>query len=118
MFVDHQSGNKVYFKRKSNLPVKVSANYGKNGSALGLWDAVGASRSYSYQLLICDDPFYSGFMVSGFTGGCYKQCNSWCDDKGSPYFRTTSTDNLYKGVAFNTSGPFTVNATLMSVGLR
>ncbi|KAK2563142.1 hypothetical protein P5673_013486 [Acropora cervicornis] len=70
MFVDHQTGKKVYFKRKSNLPVKAAANYGKTGSAFGLWDAVGASRSYSYQLLICDHPFYSGFMMSGFTGNC------------------------------------------------
>ncbi|XP_029191349.1 uncharacterized protein LOC114957933 [Acropora millepora] len=118
MFVDHQTGNKVYFKRKSNLPVKASANYGKTGSALGLWDAVGASRSYSYQLLICDISFYSGFMVSGFTGNCYKQCIKWCGDFSSPYFRTASTHSGYKGVAFNANGHRPVKARLMSVGLR
>lgn len=115
MFVDHQTGNKVYFKRKSNLPVKAAANYGKTGSAFGLWDAVGASRSYSYQLLICDISFYSGFMVSGFTGNCYKQCHHWCGDTRSPYFRTAAG---YKGVAFNANGHRTVSSRLMSVGLR
>ncbi|XP_044176300.1 uncharacterized protein LOC114957932 [Acropora millepora] len=118
MFVDHQTGNKVYFKRKSNLPVKAAANYGKTGSALGLWDAVGASRSYSYQLLICDTSFYSGFMVSGFTGNCYKKCNSWCGDTRSPYFRTAATNSGYKGVAFNANGHRPVSSRLMSVGLR
>ena len=58
MFVDHDhqtaAGSKVYFKRKSNHSVKAAANYGKSGSALGLWDAVGAFRAYSYQLLICE----------------------------------------------------------------
>ena len=49
MFVDHQTDKKAYFKLKSNLSVKAAAQYGKTGSALGLWDAVGASTAYSYQ---------------------------------------------------------------------
>ncbi|XP_074621447.1 uncharacterized protein LOC141879975 [Acropora palmata] len=118
MFTDHQTGSKVYFKRKSNLPVKAAANYEKTGSAFGLWDAVGASRSYSYQLLICGNAFYSGFMVSGFTGNCYKQCGRWCGDTRSPYFRTAGTNSGYKGVAFNANGHRPVKARLMSVGLR
>ncbi|XP_067041180.1 uncharacterized protein [Acropora muricata] len=118
MFIDHQTGSKVYFKRKSNHPVKAAANYGKSGSALGLWDAVGASVSYSYQLLICDILFYSGFMVSGLTGNCYKGCDHWCSDYSSPYFRTASTSSLYKGVAFNTNGAIVLSNRLMSVGLR
>lgn len=118
MFVDHQTGNKVYFKRKSNHSVKAAANYGNSASALGSWDAVGASRSYSYRLLICDTSFYSGFMVSGFTGNCDKGCDHWCGDYSSPYFRTASTNSLYKGVAFNTNGAKPLNNRLMSVGLR
>ena len=118
MFIDHQAGSKVYFKRKSNHSVKAAANYGKGGSAFGLWDAVGASRSYSYQLLICDISLYSGFMVSGFTGNCYKRCDYWCDDLSSPYFRTASTRISFKGVAFNTNGAVVVSNRLMSVGLR
>ena len=118
MFVDHQTGKKAYFKRKSNHSVKAAANYGKSGRALGLWDAVGASLSYSYQLLICDTSFYSGFMVSGLTGICYKRCDHWCGDSRSPYFRTASTSSSYKGVAFNTNGAIVVNNRLMSVGLR
>ncbi|XP_068702907.1 uncharacterized protein [Montipora foliosa] len=118
MFVDHQTGKKAYFKRKSNLPVKVAAQYGKTGSALGLWDAVGVSTAYSYQLLICDHSFYTGFFVSGFTGNCYKKCNDWCSDTSSPYFRTASTHSGYKGVAFNANGQRPVSSRLMSVGLR
>ncbi|XP_068720182.1 uncharacterized protein [Montipora capricornis] len=118
MFVDHQTGKKAYFKRKSNLPVKAAAQYGKTGSALGLWDAVGVSTAYSYQLLICDHSFYTGFFVSGFTGNCYKKCNDWCGDTSSPYFRTASTSSSFKGVAFNANRQRPVSSRLMSVGLR
>ena len=118
MFVDHQTEKKIYFKRKSNLPIKAAANYGKSGNALGLWDAVGASRSYSYQLLICDTSFYSGFFVSGLTSNCYKQCVNWCGDTRSLHFRTAATNSVHRGVAFNANGHRPVNARLMSVGLR
>ena len=118
MFIDHQTGSKVYFKRKSNHPVKAAANCGKNGSAFGLWDVVGASSSYFYELLICDHPFYSGFMMSGFTGNCSKQCHDWCADYSSPYFRTATTSSGYNGVAFNANGARAVSNRLMSVGLR
>ena len=117
MFVDHQTGKKVYFKRKSNRPVKAAANYGKIGGALGLWDVVGASRSYSYQLLICDHSFYSGFFVSGFTRNCYKRCGDWCGDSSSPYFRTASTNSALKGVTFNANGAGAVSNRLMSANL-
>lgn len=82
-----------------------------------LWDGFGTSNSFSYQLLICDDPFYSGFLVSGYTE-CYKQCNNWCADYSSPYFRTASNDSKYEGVAFNTNGAYSLNNSLISVGLR
>ena len=118
MFVDHQTGKKVYFKRKSKYSVTAAANYGKSASALGLWDAVGASRSYFYQLLICDNWFYTGFFVSGFTGNCYKQCLNWCKDTKSPYFRTATTKKAQKGVAFNVNDYRGVSNRLMSVGLR
>jgi len=119
IFIDHQTGSKTYFKRKSNLPITAAANYGKTGSAYGLWDGVGTNKAYSYQLLICDHSFYSGFFVSGYTN-CYKQCNNWCGDRKSSYFRTASTDLRYKGVAFNTNGhhPNVLGNRLISVGLR
>ena len=96
-----------------------AANYGKSASAFGLWDGIGASSAYSYQLLICDITFYSGFFVSGYTN-CYKQCNNWCGDTNSPYFRTAPTDSRQKGVAFNTNGhyPHVPKNRLISVGLR
>ena len=119
MFVDHQSGSKAYFKRQTNQPITAADNYG-NAAAAGLWDGVGTVNAYSYQLLICDDPFYSGFFVSGYTDNCYKHCNSWCLDAASPYFRTASVDLSFKGVAFNTNGhdPNVVTNNLISVGLR
>lgn len=120
IFTDHQTGNKAYFKRKSNLPTIAAANYGKSGSAYGLWNGVGSMNSaYSYQLLICDHSFYTGFFVSGYTN-CYKRCNHWCGDKRSPYFRTASTSSNSNGVAFNTNGhyPNKLKNRLISVGLR
>ncbi|XP_020618618.1 uncharacterized protein LOC110056480 [Orbicella faveolata] len=119
IFVDHQTGAKVYFKRQTNFPITAAVNYG-NAAAAGLWHGVGASNAYSYQLLICDDSFYSGFFISGYTSNCYKRCNNWCGDRASPYFRTASTNAGYRGVAFNTNGhhPNIPSNRLISIGLR
>ena len=120
IFIDHQTGNKAYFKRKSNLPMMAALNYGKTASAFGLWEGVETNKAYSYQLLICNHSFYSGFFVSGYTNNCYKKCDSWCHDTKSPYFRTAPAPSSQKGVAFNTNGhhPNVPNNRLMSVGLR
>lgn len=120
MFIDHQTGKKVSFKRRSKVPITAANNYGNIASTYGLWDGVGANNAYSYQLLICDTAFFTGFFVSGHTGNCYKQCDSWCGDKASPYFRTASTNANYKGVAFNVNGhyPNIPSNRLISVGLR
>lgn len=119
LFVDHQTGNKTYFKRQTKQPI-MAANIFGNAAATGLWDGVGTNTNFNYQLLVCDHSFYSGFFVSGLTGNCYKQCNSWCGDTSSPYFRTASTSSPYNGVAFNTNGhsPNRVSNRLISVGLR
>ncbi|KAL9971678.1 hypothetical protein ACROYT_G017876 [Oculina patagonica] len=118
IFVDHQTGAEIYFKRLTNLPITAAANYGYGASPYGLWHGVGANNNYSYQLLICDHPFYSGFLISGYTGNCYKHCSSWCSDPSSPYFRTAYTDSNYRGVAFNTNGHRPLSNRLISVGLR
>ena len=121
IFVDHQSGNKAYFKRKYNQSLTAAVNYGKRANNYGLWDGFGAMDSgYSYQLLICDNWLYSGFFVSGYTPYCYNRCHHWCGDIASPYFRTASTNAALGGVAFNTNGhwPNLVSNRLMSVGLR
>ncbi|KAM7426060.1 hypothetical protein ABFA07_022606 [Porites harrisoni] len=119
IFVDHKTGNKAYFKQKTNLTtIRAAGNYGKQADTYGSWEGFGAINDlYSYQLLICDTSFYTGFFVSGYTN-CYKRCNHWCLDYKSPYFRTASTRSLYKGVTFNTNGARSVSTRLMSVGLR
>ena len=118
IIVDHKTGDKVYFRRKTNLTIRAAGKYGKKAKTYGLWEGFGAmNSSYSYQLLICDTSFYTGFFVSGYTN-CYKRCNHWCDDHKSPYFRTASTRSSYKGVAFNTNGARSVSTRLISVGLR
>ena len=120
MFLDHQTLAKVYFKRRTNQSITANLNYGNGASTYGLWDGVGVSDTYHYQLLICDTSFYSGFFVSGYTNDCYKQCDSWCNDPVSPYFRTASSDEHFKffGVAFNTTGHRSLYKRLISVGLR
>ena len=117
IFVDHQTGSKVYFKQRADQPITAALNYGNAADTYGLWDGFGTNNAYSYQLLICDIPFYSGFLVSGFTGSCYKQCNIWCGDRVSPYFRTAASLS-YPGVAFNSNGAHSHSKRLMSVGLR
>lgn len=102
------------------MSITAAGNYGNAGDANGLWDGVGVDNAYPYQLLICDDPFFTGFFVSGYTGNCSKVCNGWCSDTASRYFRTASTNPSYNGVAFNMNGhpPNVVSNKLMSVGLR
>ena len=92
-------------------------NYGNAAGTYGLWDGFGTKNdSYVFQLLICDHPFYRGFFVSGYTGECYKQCDKWCADFDSPYFRTATSSST--GVAFNSNGARSHSKRLMSVGLR
>jgi len=125
IFVDHQTGEKIFFKRmiQGQFPITAANNYGNQGGVYGLWHGVGANNYYKYQLLICDDPAYSGFLVSGYSY-CYKRCltrfqyDYWCSDSQSPYFRTASTKAAFKGVAFNTNGYRALGNRLMSVGLR
>ena len=117
MFLDHQTLAKVYFKRRTNQSITANLNYGNGASTYGLWDGVGVSDAYDYQLLICDRSFYSGFFVSGYTN-CYKLCNHWCNDNFSPYFRTATIRSSYSGVAFNTNGQRALNKRPTSVGLR
>ena len=119
IFIDHQTGNKAYFKRRSRLSVTAASNYNNPASTYGLWDGDGVNKNYSYQLLICDLHFYSGFFVSGYKI-CFKHCHSWCNDRITPYFRTASTSAYYKGVAFNINGhyPHVLGNRLISVGLR
>ncbi|KAJ7377089.1 hypothetical protein OS493_030683 [Desmophyllum pertusum] len=126
IFVDHQTGNKAYFKRHVNQTITAADNYGNTAGTYGLWEGVGAvDNAYSYQLLICDDSLYSGFFISGYTGSCYKGsytegCRNWCSDRVSPYFRTAATRSDLSGVAFNTNGhpPNIPSNRLISVGLR
>ena len=117
MFLDHQTLAKVYFKRRTNQSITANLNYGNGASTYGLWDGVGVSDAYLYQLLICDTSVYSGFFVSGYSDS-YKDCDDWRGDLDSPYFRTASTIASYSGVAFNINGARPLNKRIISVGLR
>ena len=120
MFVDHQTGESVYFKRRNNQSIKAYPNYNRPESTYGLWDGVGAASNYSYHLLICDLSFYSGFLVSGFTENCDKHCGYWCGEDSPTFFRTAFT-NVYGqkgGVAFGEKGHDVHNKRRISVGLR
>ena len=117
IFMDHQTGDKVYFKRQLNQPITAAGNYGNPASTFGLWDYMGVVDGFSYQLLICDDSFYSGFLVSGFVNNCHKECRDWCGDFSSPFFRTAAHYGPI-GVAFNGNGHSPRSNKLISVGLR
>ena len=119
MFVDEKSKQKTAFT-KSGSPVTFTGNYDKKANAYGLWTAQGvASTQYKYQMLICDTSVYKGLHFSGFTKSCYKQCNHWCHDTLSPYFRTAAVANpSFKGVAFNKNGHRSMPNRLISAGIR
>ncbi|XP_028412654.1 uncharacterized protein LOC114535551 [Dendronephthya gigantea] len=119
IFVDEKSKQKAAFK-KSGSPVTFTGNYDKRANAYGLWTAQGvATTQYKYQMLICDTTFYKGLHFSGFTKNCYKQCNNWCSDTTSAYFRTSAVSHQsYKGVAFNQNGHKPLPNRLISAGIR
>ncbi|XP_066017603.1 uncharacterized protein [Pocillopora verrucosa] len=120
IFEDHQTGKKIYFKSRNNQAIKASLNYGKSANSYGLWDGVGADPAYSYQLLICDDPFYRGFLISAHTGGCFKTCTDWCADDSASFFRTAFTNSKGEkgGVAFGEKGHAVQDKRRISIGLR
>ena len=125
IFIDHQTGNKSYFTKAGVGKIKADGNYGNKADTYGLWHGFGSMNDdYEYQLLICDDEFYSGFLVSGYRkiivseSGCYKGCSAWCGDFTSPYFRTAANGSDGNGVAFNTNGHRSLANRLISVGLR
>ncbi len=97
-------------------------NYYVGGSTFGLWNGFGvAPQSYQYQIQICDaaSGLAAQLMVSGFTG-CYKECNSWCSDESTAYFRMQSPNNpgAYLGNAWNENGHGNVGLKLVSYGVR
>jgi len=121
LYINHDNGQKAWFTRQSPGNIVISSlGYCTNGSATGLWTAHGvASTSYNYQLNICDCNMYVGLMMSGYTSNCWKDCNSWCSDTGSPYFRWDgSSSSDYNGVAFNENGHRNVSSKTMSAGIR
>jgi hypothetical protein len=73
----------------------------------------------NYQLLVCTDGWMeTGFFMSGYTS-CWKQCNDWCSDASSWYFRVDGDDGgSYNGVSFRENGHKTVTSKSMSVGIR
>ncbi|KAL9973366.1 hypothetical protein ACROYT_G019817 [Oculina patagonica] len=116
LFVDETTGDQAFFTYKLSSTLVAARNYGT--PLPGLWIGGGiADTSYEYQLLICDHPFFSGFMISGYTN-CYKRCDYWCADYSSPYFRSASTSAGFAGVAFNFNGARALSSRLISVGLR
>ena len=118
LYIDETTKQSAYFQRESDVQLKPSNNFGDKAQYNGLWVSQGvASKSYKYQLLICDTTFYRGFFVSGYTS-CWKRCTHWCGDTSSPYFRTASTDPSYAGVAFNINGHTPRARRLVSVGIR
>ena len=78
-----------------------------------------AATWWDYQLNVCDTSWmWVGLMMSGYSN-CYKQCDSWCGDTSSPYFRTDGDPGgSYNGVAFNQNGHTNVGYKTMSVGIR
>ena len=115
--MDETTGEKAFFTYKLSSTLIAAENY--RAQLPGLWQGGGiAVTSYEYQLLICDTVFYSGFFISGKSPNCYKQCNYWCSDITSPYFRSAVTSSGYGRVAFNVNGHRPRNSRLISVGLR
>ena len=59
MFVNHQTGDRVYFKRRVNQVIVAHVTMGKcDGLRSG--DMTRSNAAFSYQLLVGDNSFYPG----------------------------------------------------------
>ena len=119
IFVDETTKERAAFN-KSGPAVTFSGNFNKMADVFGLWTAHGvASTDFQYQMLICDTDFYKGLHFSGYVDGCFKECDGWCNDNNSPFFRTSPVSYAdYQGVAFNENGHRILSNRLISAGIR
>jgi hypothetical protein len=121
MYINHDNDQKAWFLRESAVKFTIAAvGYKTSGEQLGFWLAKAvASTGYKYQLNICDEGWmWVGLMMSGYSS-CWKQCNSWCGDQSTEYYRTDGDNsNSYNGVAFKQNGHTNVSYKTMSVGIR
>ena len=116
--MDEISKQKAAFTNNGEA-VTFFGNYDKTADAYGFWAAQGvASTAYQYQMLICDASFFKGLHFSAYIN-CYKKCNHWCDDRSSPYFRTSAvSSDHFSGVAFNENGHRPMARRLITAGIR
>ena len=135
--LNHDNGQVAWFKQQSRSAFKFSStNYFVTGSAFGLWTGFGAAAtsSWSYQMGICDSAsilapglWMSGsypqwdlmetLICAGYTN-CWKECNSWCGDTSTWYFRVESYYAGYYGVTWREQGHTDVSNKLVSYGIR
>ncbi|MEY4616799.1 MAG: hypothetical protein RJB66_1759 [Pseudomonadota bacterium] len=131
LYVRHSDGAKDWFTRDSGTTFKVSDYISSGvlsvaGNTLGTWTGKGgASTAWSYQLVIGDKTWMQvGFMMSGYTGSCWKAPNNWCSDGSSNFYRLDGEGNgvadysAYHGVSFRQNGHGYLSNQLMSVGVR
>jgi hypothetical protein len=120
--INHATNQRAWFKQTSRTAfLMANYNYYVGGSNFGLWNGFGvAPQSYQYQIQICDitTDLSPELMVSGYTS-CYKQCNDWCGDGSTAYFRMQSPNHgAYLGNAWNENGHGNVGLKLVSYGVR
>ena len=115
--MNETTGKKAFFQYQGNHGLVASENYGVKLVALWKGGGVADPTYVKYQLLICDTPFFTGFLMSGYKN-CYKRCDAWCGDRTSTYFRSAASRQRYSGVAFNENGHGALSKKLISVGLR
>ena len=127
IYLRHSDDANAMFRRNSGQDATIETlGFNVAGNVLGQWTGRGAaSPNWSYQLNICDNTWMQvGLMMTGITSNCAKQCNNWCGDTSSPYYRTNGEGNgvanynAYHGVAFAQNGHRNLEHQRMSVGIR
>jgi hypothetical protein len=121
LYVNHDANQTAWFSRDSGgVFTMEQMGYFTSGDQLGTWTSHGTAPSnYKYQLIICDEGWmWLGLMMAGHQG-CWMQCNSWCGDQSTAYYRHDGDDSTsYNGVSFNENGHTNVSYKTMSVGIR
>ena len=119
LYIDETTKQSAYFQRESDVQLKPSNNFGDKAQYNGLWVSQGvASKSYKYQLLICDTRLSTEDFLLVVTRPVGRDVLTGVATRARLNFRTASTDPSYAGVAFNINGHTPRARRLVSVGIR
>ncbi|XP_048583488.1 neurogenic locus notch homolog protein 4 [Nematostella vectensis] len=105
----------AYFRQTEGKGKMFADCYGHSSKVNELWKKISPASSLEYELLLCNETFITGVMISKFHTS-YKECGNWKGDTSNNYYRHACPTE--SGVAFGENGHSDVDPKLVAVGVR